>query len=170
MFGVVDGVCHLNIERSKELSERIFARNIPSEPLKNEISFRPEQTKFTILGKEEGYRKKCCEPRNKYANYQPDKIFSPGNNSAPWYGYASNVNNESTLRNQDFALQKADQSQWIPSTESELYNVNVVSRSVNDPHPHLSKKEEFSPFEPNTCKIAKLLFHNHTHQQIKDLS
>jgi hypothetical protein len=170
MYGLVDGVYYCNSDRSKELNERIFARNIPSDPLKSEISFRPEQTKFTILGKEEGYRKTCCEPREKYANYEPAKIFNPGNGGAPWYGFAANINNESTLRNQGVALQKACQAEWIPSTESELYNVNVASKPVENPHPHLTKMEDFDPFQPNTCSIAKLLFHNHTHQQIKDLS
>jgi hypothetical protein len=170
MYGVVDGVYFKNTNRSKELSERIFARNIPSAPIKGEVSFRPEQTKFTILGKDEGYRHEQCGPNVAYANYEPSKIFHPGNNGAPWYGYAANINNESTLRNQFFALQKAGQAAWVPSTNSELYNAKVVSKSVENPHPHLDKRAEFEPFQPNTCGIAKQLFHNHTHQQIKDLS
>jgi hypothetical protein len=108
------------MERTNELSKRMYERNIPSEPLKSEISFRPEQTKFTILGKEENYRDQSCEPRDKYANYEPSKIFNPGNGGAPWYGYASNINNESTLRNQFFALQKCDQATTVNYIMPEL--------------------------------------------------
>ncbi len=169
MYGVVDGVYLCNMERTNELSKRMYERNIPSEPLKSEISFRPEQTKFTILGKEENYRDHNCEPRDKYANYEPNKIFNPGNGGAPWYGYASNINNESTLRNQFFALQKCDQAKYIPSTNSELYNARIVAQPMPSPHPHICRRDDFEPFQPNTCGIAKQLFHNHTHQQIKDL-
>lgn len=169
MYGLVNGVYQCNIQRSNELNNRIYERNMPSEPLKSEISFRPEQTKYTILGEDEGYRKESCQPREKYANFEPSKIFTPGNGGAPWYGFASNINNESTLRNQFFALQKCDLAKWIPSTNSELYNAKVVSQPLPSPHPHLNKVEDFEPFQPNTCGIAKQLFHNHTNQQIKDL-
>lgn len=170
MFGVVDGIYQCNLTRSRELSERIYERNLPSEPLKPELSFRPQQTKFTILGKDEGYRQQSCEPKQKYANFVPSKIFNPGNATAPWYGFAANINNESTLRNQFFALQDCDQAKYIPSTSSELYNATVIAQPMPSPHPHIQRMEDFEPFQPNTCGIAKQLFHNHTHQQVKDLS
>ena len=169
MFGVVDGVYYCNLEREQQLSNRIYERNIPSEPLKPEFSPRPEQTKFTILGKQSPEKSNPCPPSRSYANYTPEKIFNPGNAQSPWYGFASNINTESSLRNQFFALQNCDQAKYIPSTHSDLYNATVVSKNMPHPHPHLFRNEDFSPHQPNTCNIANELFHNHTQQQLKDM-
>jgi hypothetical protein len=170
MFGVVDGVYICNTERTQQLSDRIYERNIPSEPLKPELSPRPQQTKFTVLGREQptNPNKRCVEGKS-YANYTPSKIFNPGNAQAPFYGYATNINTESTLRNQFFALQDCDQAKYIPSTHSDLYEVNIVSQPMPQPHPHLFRKDDFDPWQPNKLGIAKNLFHNHTHQQLKNL-
>jgi hypothetical protein len=169
MYGVVEGVYYCNVDRDQELSNRMAQRNIPSEPLKPEFSPRPEQTKFTIFGKTMPDRNTQCPPSRSYANYTPSKIFNPGNAQAPWYGFASNINTESTLRNQFFALQDCDQGKYIPSTNSDLYQAKVVSQPMPQPHPDLFRKQDFEPFQPNNHGIAKQLFHNHTHQQIKDL-
>ena len=169
MFGVVDGVYFCNNERTEELSRRIYERNLPSEPLKPELSPRPEQTKFTVMGKAQPARKPCTPSEKRYANFTPSKIFNPGSAQAPWYGYAYGVNTESTLRNQNFALQRADQGKYIPSTKSDLYEVKITSQPMPQPHPHLFRKDDFEPFQPNSIGIARDLFHNHTHQQVKDL-
>jgi len=82
MYGVVDGVYYCNLERVQQLSDRMYERNIPSEPLKPEISPRPEQTKFTILGKTPPplpESQQPCPPQKSYANFMPSKIFNPGN-------------------------------------------------------------------------------------------
>lgn len=169
MHGVVDGVYICNIEREQQLNNRIYERNIPSEPLKPEFSPRPQQTKFTILGKQSPAKPDICPASNSYVNYTPSKVFNPGNAQAPWYGFASNVNTESSLRNQFFALQDCDQGKYIPSTESDLYKATIISQPMPQPHPHLFRHEDFAPHQPNTCGIAKDLFHNHTHQQLKDM-
>ena len=169
MHGVVDGVYICNIEREQQLNNRIYERNIPSEPLKPEFSPRPQQTKFTILGKQSPAKPDICPASKSYVNYTPSKVFNPGNAQAPWYGFASNVNTESSLRNQFFALQDCDQGKYIPSTESDLYKATIISQPMPQPHPHLFKQEDFAPHQPNTCGIAKDLFHNHTHQQLKDM-
>lgn len=169
MYGVVDGVYYCNLERTQQLSNRIFERNLPSEPLKPEFSPRPEQTKFTVFGKNLLEKNNSCLPTKTYPNFTPSKIFNPGNAQAPWYGFVSNINTESSLRNQFFALQDCDQAKFIPSTNSDLYQATIVSQPMPQPHPHLFRKEDFDPHQPNTCGIAKHLFHNHTHQQLKDL-
>jgi hypothetical protein len=172
MFGVVDGVYICNTERTEELSRRMYERNIPSEPLKPAFSPRPEQTKFTVLGKEKPQRKNMCHDMmsKTYPNFNPETIFNPGNAQAPWYGFASNVNTESSLRNQFFALQDCNQAKYIPSTKSDLYEVKVTSQPMpmSHPHPHLFRKDDFEPFQPNTLGVAKQLFHNHTQQQLKN--
>lgn len=169
MFGVVDGVYLCNMERTQQISDRMYQRNIPSEPLKPELSPRPQQTKFTVLGKNQPEKPNTCPPSKHYANFTTSKIFNPGNAQAPWYGFASNINTESTLRNQFFALQDCDQAKYIPSTTSDLYEAKITSQPMPQPHPHLFRKDDFDPFQPNCLGIAKDLFHNHTHQQLKDV-
>lgn len=171
MFGLPNGVYYCNLERTNELNNRIFNRNLPSQPLKPEISFRPEQTKFTILGKDPMKKPETCSTKA-YPKFNPSEVFNPGNATAPWYGYASNVNEESTLRNQFFALQSCDQAKYIPSSKSDLYNNSVEQMPQSEqqqPFPNLFRTEQFDNFEANKCGIAKQLFNNHTQQQIKDL-
>ena len=40
---------------------------------------------------------------------------------APFSGFVENVDVESVLRNQIFALQKNDQAVYVPSSKSDLY-------------------------------------------------
>ena len=77
-------------------------------------------------------------------------------------GFFNNVNTESLLRNQFFALQKSDQSVYVPSSNSDLYNVNVVSKPVVQPHPDLFQKTEFKPFNPNVVNGGTQIFNNFT--------
>jgi hypothetical protein len=81
--------------------------------------------------------------------YNPEYVFNPGNAVAPWSGYATAVNVESTLRNQFFALQKCGQSEYVPSSKSDLYNVRIDSRQIEQTHPLLFKTEKFAPMNPD---------------------
>ena len=80
----------------------------------------------------------------------------------------NNVNTESLLRNQYFALQKSDQSVYVPSSDSDLYNVKVVSRPVQQPHPDLFNQPEFQPFNPNVINGGNQIFNNSTRMQMLD--
>ena len=55
-----------------------------------------------------------------------------------------------------------------PSSDSELYNVKVVSRPVNQPHPDLFHEQEFKPFNPNVISGGKQIFNNSTRLQMLD--
>ena len=64
-------------DRSKELNEQHIRKEYAIRTaLKSEISFRPEQTKYTILGEEEGISQgHVVNPERKYANYEPCEDF-----------------------------------------------------------------------------------------------
>ena len=49
-----------------------------------------------------------CEPI-----FNPANTFNPGTANAPWSGFSTNINTESQLRNQFFALQRNDQAEYI---------------------------------------------------------
>jgi hypothetical protein len=88
---------------------------------------------------------------------------------APWSGFANNVNVESTLRSQFFALQDCEQSQYVPSSNSDLYNVYVPPKPVKQPYPDLFKKEIFDHCNPNPHNLGNNFFNNNTRNENKDI-
>jgi hypothetical protein len=161
-------------ERQNIMNTRTYVRNIPSQSLQPYLDTRPVLTKYSILPVVDP-RKEIKTPLIQQATFDPEQIFNPGNvtASAPWSGYASNVNNESDLRGQIFALQECSQATYIPGSKSSLYNVQWKnSQQINQPFPDLFKNETFestnrNPYE-NTIGFA--LFNNATRQQLKDLT
>ena len=167
-IAVLDGVYTCQQERTQELNERIAERNIPSAYLEPNIDFRPVMTKYSILPVVD---QKAPSSVNilRYPTYSPHSVYNVGNNSAPWSGFASSINTESTLRNQFFALQKCDQSAYIPSSDSDLYKIERPSVEANkQTHPLLFKEEEFQSFDPNHVASEHVLFNNFTRQQLLD--
>ena len=87
---------------------------------------------FRALIKEYGYmtildqRKESSVPLNNFPIFSPHTTFNPGNNMAPWHGFANNVNVESTLRNQFFGLQDCEQAYYFLSFLSFLSFLNIV--------------------------------------------
>ena len=112
--------------------------------------------------------------QDRFSDFNPKYTFSPGNRMSPWSGFASNVNVESELRNQIYALQKCSQSVYVPSSESDLYHFsmknNIGQSNINQPFPDLFKTDLYSDFNPNSEQIAKGQFNNHTRQQLKQAS
>lgn len=159
-------------QKQQTINLRSYERNIPSQQLQPYLDARPVLTKYSILPIVDP-RKPVETPLIQQATYMPHKVFNPGNNSAPWSGYASNVNHESELRNQFFALQNCGQAYYIPSSKSSLYQVDWKNSSKNQqPFPGLFENEQFCPTNPNSNpdKIGYALFNNATRQQTKDLT
>lgn len=170
MYGVVDGVYFKNLERTAELSERMYNRNVPSGILQPQFSSRPVSTKYDIMPVFDR-RKEATVSINQQPVYNVQNVFNPGTAQAPWSGFCAKVNDESTLRNQFFALQNAGQSEYIPASTSELYQYAVQSSSNQEeqPFPLLFSSHNLDDFNPNTHGIAKETFSNHTRQQLKSL-
>lgn len=159
-------------QRNQTLNLRAYQRNIPSQPLQPYLDARPVLTKYSILPVID-YRKPVNTPLVQQPTYSMQQTFNPGNDTAPWSGYASNVNHESELRNQIFALQSCSQSEYIPSSNSSLYKVNwKKDDNIHQPFPDLFKKQQFNPVNPNAHpdKVGFALFNNPTRQQIKELT
>jgi len=168
MHGVVTGYFRCNEERDEELNNRISDRNIPSTTLQPQYSIRPVATKYGYMPILDQY-KKVDTPLKSYTQYSTSQVFNPGNSKAPWSGFSNNVNVESTLRNQFFALQKCEQSEFVPSSNSDLYKTTVDFKPVEQSHPLLFDKPEFTPFNPNTLNLGNNLFNNHTRYDIKNI-
>ena len=104
--------------------------------------------------------------------YNNEKIFYPGTSKPNYFGFAINVDKESTLRNQFFPIQSADQAKYIPSSNSDLYvnPINFKNTSENLEENLLFRKPKFSQFNPNSyLNIGNLLFNNSTRVQLKNL-
>jgi hypothetical protein len=81
-------------QRQQTVYQRSYMRNIPSKPLQPYLDARPVQTKHSIMPIVDP-RKEVNTPLVQQATYTPETIYSPGNDSAPWSGYASHINHES---------------------------------------------------------------------------
>ena len=160
--------CQMN--RTQQLSDRMYARNIPSHQIGQAYFSRPVDTyatKFPMLD--------CHNPstvaKAVFPPYSQGQVFNPGQ-AAPYEGYSKNVDIESSLHNSFHPLQRCVQGKYIPSSRSDMYNSNYLipaSRPVKMTNKLLFKKEEFNPFNPNECNLGFKLFENHTRQQTKNI-
>ena len=159
--------------RQDIMNTRTYVRNIPSQPLQPYLEARPVLTKYSIMPIVDP-RREIKTPLIQQATYNPSQIFNPGNvnERGPWSGYASNVNHESDLRGQIFAIQECSQATYVPGSTSSLYNVHWKSRPVDQPFPGLFKKEELGPTDLNADPrvMGVGIFNNATRQQLKDLT
>jgi len=114
------------------------------------------------------------EPLKQYAQYSVENNFNPGSALAPPAGYASNVEIEMALRNQYFALQSGDKQEYVPTANSDLYKVSVVSKERDpQPYPLLFMRPHFdqSP-HPNVRDMPTIgadRFNNNTRTQLRNL-
>lgn len=193
LHGVIRGGYFLNQERTQELDNRIYQRNLPSQEMQMTFSPRPTQTR-TMLFPVLNSHMPTLEGNNikQINNYNINSQFNPGTYS-PYSGYMNSIDNESRIRNQFFANQPAVQSKYIPSSLSDLYKYDIQQEiiknhkewnaqeipqleqpasdiSVPQPYPCLFERQQFSDFNPNEYEFGKDVFSNHTRQQIKNLN
>jgi hypothetical protein len=154
-------------------NKRIYDRNIPSQMLQQYIDVRPVMTKYSYLPIVDP-RKEIGVKMNQSPTFNPHTTFNPGNSQSPWSGFASNINKESELRNQIYALQKSSQAVYVPSSNSDLYtySFNPNQTNPNQRHGLLFKNETFDSFNPNPNPniIGTNMFSNSTRSQLKDLN
>jgi hypothetical protein len=79
---------------------------------------------------------------------------------------------ESSLRNQFFALQRNDRAVYVPNSTSDLYQVHIDAREVEQPNPYLfdNGATHFAPMNPNPHNLGKLTFDNSTRFQLRTLN
>ena len=165
MYGLVDGVYYCNPTKDIELSQRISERNVPSRQLQPAFSIRPVSTKYSLLPIVDSRPKPNVEIERQ-PTYNVSTVFNSGNAQAPWSGFASNVDTESSLRSQFFALQTCEQSEYVPSSNSDMYQVTAVGRMEQQPFPGLFQEQKFRQFNPNTCGVGTDMFNNCTREQL----
>lgn len=170
LLGVHEGVICGQNERLDELNLRLVDRQFPDSPLAPNIDVRPVQTKYTKFSVLDKHPYSKVES-NKFSSYEIKNNFNPGSDKAPVSGYFSNVDLESDLRNQKYALQKgAHQNAYIPSSKSDLYKTEVVYRPSTQTHPLLFKKPSIETNTNNieSSNIGKNKLFNHTRTQLRN--
>jgi hypothetical protein len=157
----------------QQTNARIYDRNIPSKVLQPYVDVRPVMTKYSYFPIVDP-RKEVQVPLVQLPTYNVHSVFNPGNTESPWSGFASNINKESELRNQIYALQKSSQAVYVPSSNSDLYtySFNPNQTNPNQRHGLLFKNETFDSFNPNPNPniIGTNMFSNSTRSQLKDLN
>ena len=168
MRGVINGFYQCNQERVDELNNRIYSRNVPSQPLQPNFDIQPVSTKYArlpILDR----RAPIKTDINPSMSFDITNNFNPGNGGAPWSGFSSKIDDESTLRSQFCALQKSDQSVYIPSTDSDLYKTGIKEkRGVEEPL--IFKQEVYSQIQTQRpiYGMGRDVFNNDSRQQLKN--
>jgi len=170
LYGVVEGVYYGQNERVDEINDRYHERQFSDFPLEPNFSPRSISTKYALFPMLNG-RKPAHEPRLSYPEHSSAVNFNPGTRSAPSSGFFPNVDVETILRNQTTALQHgADQGVYVPSSNSDLYKVSIVSRPSNQPNPLLFRNFQFNQTpHPNNeaSNIGQDRFFNHTRTQLR---
>jgi hypothetical protein len=171
IYGLTPGIYYGQHERNDELNNRMNERFFPDKPLEANFDPRPVPTKyahFPIINR----RTEAKEPIVHQSTHSLADNFYPGSRRAPSQGFIANVDIETKLRNQSFALQKgADQNVYIPSSKSDLYITSIVSRPSVQPHPELFSRPQFvgrSVTNVENTGIGKDTFFNHTRTQLRN--
>lgn len=155
-------------ERTQELNDRIMDRNQPSIKMNTVYDPRPAETRRVIFPGIDT-RHKSSIPIQDSGYYSQKQVFNPGS-KAPYSGFAHAVDAESSLKNIFMANQKyCVQSQYVPSTVSDLYNMDRYKQTEKQSHPLLFKRESVNQPTPNTFETGREMFNNHTRQQLKDV-
>ena len=154
-----------------ETNSRIYDRNIPSNVLQPYINVRPVMTKYSHLPIVDP-RKQNTVPLMQVPTFNTRQTFNPGNTKSPWSGFSSNVNVESELRNQIYALQKCSQAVYVPNSKSDMYQVNLGQSNQPAQHSLLFEEEHFGNFNPNPNPkfVGTGIFNNSTRWQIQDMN
>lgn len=178
IYGVPTYLYYGQNERVEELNTRILDRFHP-DPIRGqtnslEVNYSPRSVptkyaRFPIIER----RTKANVGIGQLPNYQIETQFNPGYRGAV-SGYQSNVDKETILRNQVFALQRdIGQSTFIPSSNSDLYKTYIVSRPSQQPYPRLFEDYKFSQINEhnvaNCPEIGGDRFFNATRNQLRGI-
>lgn len=176
IFGLDEGILYRQNDPLDELNDRLFGRNLPAINTRLEPNFdiRSVPTRnclvFPVLDLKSSSRTTIQKQ-----DYNTEQNFAPMTKAGPIRGFVSNVQTESQLRNQYYALQHgADQGIYIPSSTSDLYRVPapVTLDPQNQPFNGLFERNSYITTENsfiNNSNIGKDIFNNNTKVQLRNM-
>ena len=146
------------------MNDKISQRTIPTHTLSPNLSVRPVPTKYVKLNTTD-IHSECKEKKITNQPYQSHKMFCPTSQNVNYAGYANNIHLENELRNQHYALQKSDQHEYVPSSNSSLYQYSTPSSSLPQEFSYLFDNSIYMPVESILTQSSQALFNNHTRYQ-----
>lgn len=173
MEGVHIGVSYGQHDRVDELNDRIQKRHFSDKPLAPNFSSHPVMTKYSRF--QIADRRAPSEEQIRSVDiHNLEQNFSPATQRGPPATMLQNIDIESALRNQSVAYQRNSlQSEWVPNSNSELYNVRVPSTAGPNPHPSLfyHQPTQSVPREGvvRSMNIGRDIFNNSTRTQLRAL-
>ena len=162
------------MDRVEELNHRLTNRNLPSDMLEPVFDPRPANTKGGLMPVLTPH-KEPTESFYSYKTYHPETTFAPATRSPPFKGFCERVNDESELRGQVFALQRSEKPVFVPSSQSDMFVVDVpfkpiMNEDIKHMYKELFKEENFNTFNPDpTPQSGKQFFNNDTKQNVKNI-
>jgi len=165
------GILYGQNARVDELNDRILSRIHCDKPLQANFDVRPVPTKyarFPVIDRVTLPKVGIVDR----GDFRVADTFAPTQSRGPVDGFLSQVNTESNLRNQFFAIQSAPQAAYIPNSNSDLYRVSMAppSRMETQPHPGLFdtyKMNLLAPVRNSDPKIGHKTFFNDTRVQLR---
>lgn len=160
-----------NFKKNNNINNEIYSRNFPSNQLNMHFSPRSVSTKYSTMAILD-HRKESNVSINNFPIYDSNSTFFPGTSKPHFCGFAKNIDLESSLRSQFFALQKADQAKYVPSSSSDLYenSIDFVNTNKDLDNHLLFQRPSFNDFNPNlSSTIGNEIFLNSTKVQLKNL-
>ena len=158
-----------NFDTVEEINQRILARNSDFGNKDTILDARSEPTKYTFPRQ---YVAPDCIQRT--VEYKTIPSIEETNINNTFKNYEANINKESILRNQVYALQNCPQSGYVPGSNSELYVPSLNTNYDNNTPEVLFPNLFYGNVVQNTDNLGnpvssdKSLFNNDTRQQLKD--
>ena len=169
MFGIIKGFYSTNHEGQRQINDASFKHSVINQPsiIETHYSNRPVPTRYVKMP--------IIDVKNRVDKNEPKIIatnnlnYLPATEKGPWNTYMSNIDIETTLRNQNVKNSRCDNNLYIPSSKSDLYenskNVNNSTGVSMNKHKLLFKEPIHNPVNRNKFKLPDELFNNHTRVQ-----
>lgn len=164
---------------SNYINKRILERTMQFENIEALISPRPQSTLFTLPLQDIIPPESC---KSIILNYENNYNFNSTTNSnantcninGKWCRYVNNIDTESILKNQVYALQHAPHTKYVPDSCSDLYKSNTIKtynqRAKQSTHSNLSNQNNpINPINPiNPDPPFSVVFNQDTRQILKN--
>jgi hypothetical protein len=165
------GILYGQNARVDELNDRILSRFSCDAPLQANFDVRPVPTKYSRFPIIDRVAQPKISIKDR-GDFRVSDNFAPVQSNGPVDGYFSQVDKESTLRNQFFAIQAAPKCTYIPKSDSDLYKVKMPTPSIKEPQPHPSLFERYrmdvlAPVRNADPTIGHKTFMNDTRVQLR---
>ena len=165
------GILYGQNERVDVLNDRILSRFSCDVPLQANFDVRPVPTKYSRFPVIDRVTQPKIGIKDR-GDFRVSDNFAPVQSRGPVDGYFSQVDKESSLRNQFFAIQSAPQAAYIPSSDSDLYKVKMPTPTVKEAQPHPSlfdryRMDVLAPVRNADPNVGHKTFMNDTRVQLR---